>query len=187
MKKLFISICICLYTLSYNINAQIEPLITVHNTTNIDMQCIVECVYYLPENAFEKFDIKFNANKNHNIFVNWIAQVDEHGNDYLQMFINFDCNNNSITTLNNLIYFNNAPCNVIINSVECKNHRLQIQTWCNLTSADQPKVVISYQPDYGFDISPEKKSLYVTCAHNFKQMLQSLLLAALQATNYLPY
>ena len=186
MKKSIIYFFIFLLSLSTHMYADKKHWISFNNTTKFDMECTIEGLCYLSDDH-KNLEVDFDANDDYNIFVECGLKTNIDGKDYIKVIITFDCNQQSTAVINSLLFCNNIPCDITIQSVACKNHRLQLQTFCNITKADQYKVILEYSPDYGIDLYPEKISFYATYAHKFKQILQNILLAALQATNYLPY
>ena len=187
MKKSTIYLYFFGFLLSVHTHATMQPWITLTNKTDFDIECTAQGLYYVPENNSENLKIDFSVNEDHNIFVQCTPQIEVEGKNCLQVVITFDCDAKSFATINSLLFCNGIACDLKIDSVICRCHRLQLQTSCNLTKADQRKVIVEFKSDYGINIFAEKISFYVTCAHTFKKTLQNILLTALQAVNYLPY
>lgn len=183
MKKIiYLLYSLLIITASLPISA-LSPWIVVDNTTKFDFTCEVEIIYY-------DFD-----SENNTLFINNEDELsifcdngqDEQGNEFMKFTLSFDCQAGHTTVLNPIFYEYNEPCNPKIASVAFTHESLQLKAFCNPQREDHRYFSINYHPENGIYTNTQAISIYIKCLNNFKQTLRSIVLAALDVVNLLPY
>ena len=161
----------------------LSPWIVIDNTTKFDFICEIEARYSPCEK--EAFTLFFKNDDNLNIVFS--EEQDENENEYMKIIINFTCYAEHPSVLNPMFYEENELFNPEIKSLKFTHQSLQLTTFCSPIKKDHRYFSIAYQPDNGIMIHAGEISTYIKCLNNFKQMMRNVVLAALDATNWLPY
>ncbi len=163
----------------------LSPWIVVHNTTKFDVTCHIQAICHRDD--FEDEDVTIITSNNENITVECFQEKDELGNDFMKITIGFICKAELATAFNPMFYRDDTIFNPQIKSVSITYETLQLTDFYDITNPEQRYFSIEYQEDAGITMHAQEISLYIRCLNNFKQTLRNIVIAALNATNYLPY
>lgn len=161
----------------------LSPWIVIDNSTKFDFACEVEAAYY----PVDSDNISVLINKDDNFNVSFDQAEDEDGNEYIKINIHFACASQCASVLNPMFYEDDELFNPKIKSVTLTHQSLQLTTFCYPTKKDLRYFSIEYQLDNGIIMKMNEISTYIKCLNNFKQTMRNVVLAALEATNWLPY
>ena len=161
----------------------LSPWIVIDNTTQFEFTCQIEALYYPSEDENRTIFI----NKDDNFNVSFDQCEDEDGNECIKIMIIFMCSAHHAIVLEPMFYEDDSLFNPEIKSLSLTHESLQIQTICYPTQQNNRYFSINYQPDNGFTVTNNEISTWITCVNNFKKAIRTIILAALNAVNWLPY
>lgn len=185
-KKNVVFLLCSLFTSTINFPIlDLSPWIAVDNTTKLSLTCQIEAVYYRSD--YEDENISIIANNNDDLTIKCKQEQNEDGNDFMHFTISFVCKPEQTSVFNPIFYEEDVMFNPQIKSVELTHESLQLRIVFNTTDLDQRYFTIKYDDDFGLIANQQAIPIYVKCLNNFKQTLRSIIIAALNAAQYLPY
>ena len=162
-----------------------SPWIIIENKTKLDLNCEFETICHLSE--FKDEDIVLRSYNETSIKVKADRQLDENENVSIKFTLNFICNAESTITFNPIFYHNDILFNPEITLIDLTIDSLQLKNSCNPTHRDQRYFSIECHPEHGITVTMQPIPTYVKCLSNFKQTMRTIIMAALNAANCLPY
>ena len=185
MKKLIFLIFNLLIPTITLPNFNLSPWIIINNKSNLDFTCEIKAACY--QDDYEDDNITLMLNNNEELNFKCEHSYDEDGNDLIVFIIRLDCKAEQTTVLNPIFYHDDIMFNPPIKSIKIVHDSLQLTASCDSTSTNKLYFTIEHQSDRGITVQKQTISTYIRCLNNFKQTIRNTILAALNATNYLPY
>ena len=182
LKSLYL-ICALTFSTSLFPIFDASPWIVVKNATKLDFVCKIDITCDELEDA--EFTLYFDTYEDLDIEFYDASQYAD-GDLSLKATLTFTCPAEQTRIFNSIFYKDDILFFPKIMSVDFIHPSLQLTTFCTPTENDR-YFSIAHQPDHGIITDATPIALYIKCLSNFKQTLQALLAAALNATNWLPY
>ncbi len=187
IKKFYILYCLTVTTSAFSIFDE-SPWMIINNETDLDFVYEFKATCYPLDD--EKIILSFNDSdifNNDDLYVQYNCEENEDEKQCIYFTISFTCPAKNRITLNSMFYKNDVMFLPEITSSLFTHQSLQITSLCDPVNTEQRYFFIEYQPDYGFISTATSIPIYIKSLSSFKQILQSMLTAALNATNSLPY
>ncbi len=180
MKKVLFLLQILCFSSPIFSYFDLSPWIVINNNTKLELSCKIEATCNRAD-----YEIVCPGDLNEMIAFNYFQN--ENGNEMMTFTISFSCPAEQIITCNPMFYKDGVIINPEIKAVTFVHNYLQLSTFCNPTDVDQRYFAVEYNPKIGITTKAQPISIYVKCLNNFKKTIRHVILAALNATNWLPY
>lgn len=183
--KLYLATALALMT-HLAFSQQAHPWLDIKNNSNFTMTCTIQMAYYI-EGQLENKTIFVNIEEEPNLIVNFRPEQDEDGKDFVEISMIFDVAAHTTKSFESIFRDDEAMFNPKIISILMINHELQIKHAYDLKHDYETSFLIDYADTIGFTLTTQSKSLYIDCMSYIKKTIRNILLAALRATESLPY
>ncbi|MBP6869321.1 hypothetical protein KBC04_00335 [Candidatus Babeliales bacterium] len=186
MKKIILLIINLLFCSQVFSIFDLSPWLIIDNKTPFNFVCLMHIVCYesdyegqittsIPDNSDEiAVQIKRNC-------------YDEEGNEFVLFNININCRAESTIILDPKFYDGDNIFNPKIAAVYFTEDSLQIALWGYQAAQENRYFSIDYDLYSGITTTAKAIPIHIKCYNNFKQMVQSAIAAAVNATSWLPY
>jgi hypothetical protein len=186
MKKFTVIFYILLYGQSL-FGVDLSPWLVIDNKTKLDMQINIASKFYLKDNQDNLMHFNLDDKDFENLDIYYSFHEDNNEKIYLNLECIVYCKAESQTILTSMLFCDEVLCNPVIESVTCTNLCLQLQTCCDRLKYSDSYITVQYDAKSGINLYAQPIPIYSKYLQKFKKIVQSLLVAALQATNSLPY
>ncbi|MGZ6251344.1 MAG: hypothetical protein ACXWL2_04905 [Candidatus Chromulinivorax sp.] len=166
-----------------------SPWLVIENQTPFDFNCTITTRYDKDNKTiYEDGFLILTQNNPIQLNIQYQHQEDQQNVPYLQSIIQFNCRAEESITINPL--FSTIEGKIFypkIESLELQQNSLQLTIPFDNINIKHRYFVITYNDEEGFSAKQNEIPLYIACCNNIKQSIRNVILALLQATNYLPY
>ncbi len=183
--KLYLAAALTLMT-HFAFSQQANPWFGIKNNSDFTMTCTMQMAYYIEEQQENK-TVYVNLEKDPSVVINFRPEQGETGKDFVAINMTFDIAARTTKSFESIFREDDTTFNPKIISIFMINNELQIKHAYDLTHDYETSFIIDYADNVGFTLTAQSKSFYIDCMSSIKQTIRKILLAALRATESMPY